>query len=555
MKKITKGNIVFIILAFVFLSIYFIPKKEVAEREDENYVVNPRLLTNLDSLKIAVPKTNNNLSMLEKSETDVSLLSRLVNPSLFYKDKSNNVKKEIAKDYWYENEGKTIAITLRDDFEFGNGKKLTTKNILNTYKVLADPSFNGNEFTLLENLEGYYPYKVKLTKVFEGVEVLGDYYIKFHFKTANLSNINALLYPILNIDDDDYKYNEVYKIDRNKILDGAGTYSVSHYNEKSVKLELKNIPKNRDIRVKNIEIFSLNYIEAIEKFKKGELDILHKYARTENLDSYMDERLFQFAKTIDNQSYNYHYIGFHKNSKIFNDERNRLGLRNSIDIKKMVESNIGKDIYTFPNIPVYENSWFNKQGVEFNNTEKLEEILSKKYKKQGKYFIDDKNKDLDIRLVYSKDDIFFKRILDDFIKSIEDNGVKVKAQSLSTKDMYKAISGELDYDIYVSQRKMSEVPEYKYEENYKEVEGYTITSIMEDGFLYLLEKIKTNTDDPFIVQISDRWKQSFEKTVPYVVLSTQNVTSIINNRIEGIYLNEFVGLDNIENLKNIKFEE
>ena len=555
MKKINKKNIIWIVIALVFLVIYLMPKKEVPESSDKSYIGNPRLLTKLDSLKIAVPKTNNNISMLDKSETDVSLLSRLVNPSLFYKDKHNNVKKEIAKDYWYENDGKTIAVTLRDDFEFSNGKQLNTENILYTYKILSDPSFNGNEFNVLENLEGFYQYKIRLSKDFEGVEVLGKNFIKFHFKTANLSNINALMYPILNVEQEDYKYNDVEKIDRNKILDGAGRYRVSHYNDKSVKLVLKNSPRNKNIKVKNIEIFSLNYIDAIKKLKKGELDILHKYARTENLDRYMDNRLYQFSTSIDNQSYNYSFLGFHKNSKLFKNKEYRRGLRNSIDIKKMVESEIGKDIYDFPNIPVYNNSWFNVKKLDFKDKTKLSEALEKNYRKSGKYFVDQDNKALEIKLVYSKDDDFFNQILKDFIESIEKQGVKVSAEALSTKDMYKAISGEINYDIYVSQRKMSEVPQYKYEENYAEVEGYTITNIMEDGFLYLLEKVKIDTNDPFIVQISDRWKDSFEETTPYIVLATQNVTSIINNRIEGIYLNEFVGLDNIENLKNINFVE
>lgn len=110
-------------------------------------------------------------------------------------------------------------------------------------------------------------------------------------------------------------------------------------------------------------------------------------------------------------------------------------------------------------------------------------------------------------------------------------------------------------EIRKKKRKERLVNEEDNKEDNKEVEGYTITSIMEDGFLYFLEKVKTNTDDPFIVQISDRWKQTFQKTVPYIVLANQNVTSIINKRIEGIYLNEFVGLDNVENLKNIKFVE
>lgn len=553
MREKIKGNIILILFVIFFLVVIILPKKENEYIEATNYIKNPRIDSKEDTLKIAVPQRANNLSMFSEGEVDISLLSRLINPSLFYKGRNNNVEKYVAEDYWYEDSGKTISVILNDDFKFSDGSKLTAENVLNTYKVLSDPGYNGNENSFLENLVGFYKYKINLTEELEGVEVAGERYIKFHFTNANFSNIYALMYPILNIDSDDYKYNQLGNIDKRKLLNGAGRYEILDFNDESIKLKLKQEDKNKDIKIKNIEIFNLSKIEADRRFRAGKLDIIYKYPKENNLEENVYDRIDEYSYSIDNQSYIYNLIGFHQNSKLFKNENYRRGLRNSIDIKNIVEIAFGEGVYDFPDIPVYKNSWFNEQKLDFSDKTTLEKELEKEYEKNGKYFVDKEGNQLNIELVYLQEDKFSNSILKNLIENIEKNGIKVNANALSTQEMYKALKNEIDYDIFISQRKMTEIPSYKYEEDYTEEQGYTITNLMEDGFLYLLEIIKEDTNNPDINSLKENWKESFIKTAPYIVLATENMTTRINSKIKGIYLNEFVGFESVENLKNIIF--
>ena len=557
-KKKIEIILLFIIAIFFFILI-ILPKKraEISLNDKYNkYIVNPRKKSDEDILKVGVPTRKKPLNVFDDGDGTVSLLSRLIHPSLLYKDKNDKAKLEIAEEYWYEDLGKTISVKLKKDYKFSNGEFLTAKNVYNTYLVLADPSYSGKYVNYVDNLKGYFDYKLKVTDKLEGIEILGDYFIKFHFNDASFSNIYSLMFPIVNIKNTDFKYNDLTKVKFVDLINGAGRYKVENILDENIKLILKDDVKNEDIKIKKIEISFLDYHDAFHKFKSGDLDILYKYPKEKYFYRDYNERTRQYANHIDFQSVIFNYIGFNQKSKIFKNENFRRALRDSIGIKEIIEEKYGKDVYDFPEIPVYKNSWFNSNNYKLDKKNKLSDELSKFYTKKDGYFLDEKGKTLNIKLAYLEEDEFANDIKEYLEKEIENEGIKVELKPISPQEMYKYLNDEYeDYDIYISQGKMTEIPAYQYDNKNKEVQKDNINTLLENSFYYILEKIRDDVYSEELNRLTYEWKKNFDKSTPYIVLSTENITSIINKRIKGIYINEFVGLSDIENLKNIEFTD
>ncbi|MFM1552366.1 ABC transporter substrate-binding protein [Helcococcus ovis] len=556
-KKKIEIILLFIIAIFFFILI-ILPKKKTEVKIDsyKNYIVNPRKKLDKDVLKVGVPLREKPLNVFDDGDGTVSLLSRLIHPSLLYKDKNDKAKLEIAEEYWYEDLGKTISVKLKKDYKFSNGELLTAKNVYNTYLVLADPSYSGKYVNYVNNLKGYFDYKLKVTDKLHGIEVLGDYFIKFHFNDASFSNIYSLMFPIVNIKKTDFRYNDLSKVKYVDLLNGAGRYKVENIVDENIKLILKDNKKNKDIKIKKIEISFWDYRDAMHKFQSGELDILYKYPKGKNFYRDYNERTRQYSNHIDFQSVIFNFIGFNQKSNIFKNENYRRALRDSIEVKKIFEEKYGKDVYDFPEIPVYKNSWFNSDNYKLDRKNNLSEELSKKYKRQGKYFIDKNGEYITVKLAYMEEDSFANDIKEYIVNEIENEGIKVKLKSLSPQEMYKHLNDEdEDYDIYISQGRMTEIPSYQYDNKNKESKYENINTLLDTSFYYILEKIREDVYSEELNKLTYQWKKNFDKTTPYIVLSTENITSIINKRVKGIYINEFIGLSDIENLKNIEFTD
>ena len=131
-----------------------------------------------------------------------------------------------------------MKMVERQSQQFQNGKELTTDDIYNTYKVLADPSYSGKYVPYVEKLEGYYEYKSGVNPKFEGIEKLGKYFIKFNFQSLDFSNIKNLIFPILDINENQFEYGNVNKIKDLKFTNSSGYYHVMDYSNSKVSLAL-----------------------------------------------------------------------------------------------------------------------------------------------------------------------------------------------------------------------------------------------------------------------------------------------------------------------------
>lgn len=550
MKKINPGILIIILLLMFSLVFYFLPIQQLSRSSSDKLIKNPHVLVDSDTIKIATMKTDKPLNPLNDGGEKISLLSRLINTSLFKQSEDTEMEKDLVDKYWYDEGGSVISMILKKDHKFANGKEIKAHHVKNTYRVLADPEYSGTYSSYVDNLKGYYPYKLGQDSYLEAIEIVDDNFIRFHFNVIDFSNINALTFPILDIEDDDFKYGDVSDLLEKDYINGGGRYEVVDFSNAKVKLKLKEEDRNKNIKLKELEVLNLHPLEVLENYKKGQVDIVYKYHKTNtfNKSLFINDRINDYSYSIDHESEVYHFLGFNEESKIFSQAEYRKALRDSINIEEIVESIFGQGIYDHPHIPVYKNSWF-YQGTKAHEQGKNLKTLIEEDIAKGKLNIDEKIK---LKLIVSDNNDFFRSIEDRFVQNLENEYIDIEVDYLSSQEMYKALNGEVDFDFFIGQRYMTDIPNQVLEDSYP-VEGYySLLNLADKGFHYYLEQIKNNVNDPEVIRIKETWKYNFDEISPYVVLATEKMTTVINNRIKGIYLNEFIGLDYIKNLENIE---
>lgn len=547
MRKIKKVYILLFLSIIFALVMNYIPNKRNSYNENSNFIVNPHEVTGTDVLRVAVPIDERPLNPFYSDSSEVSSVTRLLHSSLIYKDENNNVVTDLAKDYWYEDRGKTIAVILRDDIKFPSGKSLDANDIKRTFEILADPSYEGKYSSYVDNIEGYYLYKLNKTDDLAGIEVLGNNYLKFKFDVVDFSNINSLTFPIIEVSEDDYKYGDMGNLKRYEFIDGLGSYKVTSRQGNKAILELEE--GNDDIKVKKIEFTFLDETQAINKYKNGQIDMVYGFANNAKIFADIDERTMQYSYTINHQSGYYYFLGFNQDSKLFSMAEYRRSLRDSIDIEKTIEANYPEGMFDFSDIPVFKNSWFNEKKVDYDKEKNLSDLMAQDKEKLSDLFDGDK---INLKLIALEDDEFFKNIAEDLKNQIENEYINLEISYLSSQDMYKALNGDLEFDLFVSQRLLDDIPNQVLQDRYPIEKEYNINTQAKESFYYILQMIKENKDDEDIQIMTRQWKENFYITAPYIVLATENTSNIINNRVKNIYINEFVGIDYIENLRKIE---
>lgn len=102
----------------------------------------------------------------------------------------------LAKDWSYENDNKTLVMELRDDVYWHDGEKFTAEDVKFTYETIAHPDYTGVREVFVANLVGREEFKANPDDL-KGVEVTGDYQVKFHFNEPNLLALRDASFDII----------------------------------------------------------------------------------------------------------------------------------------------------------------------------------------------------------------------------------------------------------------------------------------------------------------------------------------------------------------------
>lgn len=178
---------------------------------------------------------------------------------------------------------------LREDVTFSDGTPLTADDVIFTYYVLADPSYDGVSTFYSAPIKGMKSYRTdSLVTSIEGIQKLGDYEFQVvtnGFDAKAVYNIANIIVAPLHYYGDvslyDYENNQFgfTKGDLSKIHEkdqvplGAGAYKFVKYENKTVYLEANESYFLGAPKIKNIQWKETSDSDKIPAIQQGTLDL------------------------------------------------------------------------------------------------------------------------------------------------------------------------------------------------------------------------------------------------------------------------------------------
>lgn len=181
--------------------------------------------------------------------------------------------------------GTTYTIKLKKGIKFHSGKELTADDVVFTYTLLADPSYDGRFTSAVQDLISYEEYSQRKTKTFTGVEKLDDYTVRFYFKERLFSNISSISYPIMDSQFYAFPYNDISAVKAKMTqLIGTGAYILKTYVPKQyVELTINENYWGEKPKIKNIIIKQVSPNTDVQELVLGNIDILPNIIEPEKI--------------------------------------------------------------------------------------------------------------------------------------------------------------------------------------------------------------------------------------------------------------------------------
>ncbi|NLW52262.1 MAG: ABC transporter substrate-binding protein [Tissierellia bacterium] len=185
----------------------------------------------------------------------------------------------VAKDWDISEDGKTITFNLREDIVFSDGTPLTANDVVFTYKVLADPSYDGRYGTLVQDLEGYEEYFNKETEEFKGVVADGDYKVTFNFAVGYRTNFANAMMSIMpeSYYGEGFTYGDTTSLSEKSAAPvGSGPYKLENYTEAQFIFLTRNMEFADDgYMIKEILMQFVDQSTDIVQLMSEEVDLLN----------------------------------------------------------------------------------------------------------------------------------------------------------------------------------------------------------------------------------------------------------------------------------------
>ena len=94
-------------------------------------------------------------------------------------------------------DSRTYTFFIKDNIRYTDGTLMTAADIEFTYKVMADPEYDGPRSYAVSGMVGYEAYSNGETDIFEGVQVIDEHTISFTFEYASPANVWDCGYGIM----------------------------------------------------------------------------------------------------------------------------------------------------------------------------------------------------------------------------------------------------------------------------------------------------------------------------------------------------------------------
>lgn len=534
--KLIKGIIrdhifLILILSFIFI-IALLPKKYGLANDSKRVerIDNPhQVRDDKNLLKVAIEEVYDPLNPFFESSKQSSLYTKLIHKSLYSVSKDGTLEPDIADNIWYKNEGKDLHIVLKKDKRFKDGRKITSQDIINNILLLSDPSYDGTKSYYVESIGGYYQYKKRNVK--DALKIINenDYYFIIQFSKASKDNLKILQMPIVPLEDDDFSYGDLSDIRNKKFTFGAGNYHLLNEYEKAIYLE-----KNQDDNniIDKIYIEAMPYYKARSLYKRGQVDILYKYPSDEFSDKDFNANDKKITYFIKNQFLDFVKLGFNLRNGYFVEDDLRKALKNSIDFSEVLELKEGEKIDS----PIYKNMRYYKDVVNKKTDTSLRDLVQ-----------DKEDKEISLAIYSGLEDVISKE--EKLVEAFKKQGLNLKISHINEAEYYKIINGIIDYDMFIVLDQLITIPTLENQGIYDSNGDVSQDALQDYGNIRLLKWMPSILGYENYEFAVEKWQRWYHIRLPYITLKSNNQITAINKRLKGLYINEFIGIEEETNLK------
>ncbi|SHG82641.1 peptide/nickel transport system substrate-binding protein [Thermosyntropha lipolytica DSM 11003] len=205
---------------------------------------------------------------LFSSPEEKMIASAMYEGLVCYDEESQSIRPNLAVNWKYANDGKSLLLYLKPDVRFHNGKIFTAYDVKKSFENSFINTKEVSDMSMFLSIAGSEErLKGKSTEI-SGIEVINKYTVRVRFKEPNSAFIFMLTNPVFYIYDLD---------DKVKVAPGTGPFMFKEDKDGSIIL-VKNEKYHRQeprISVLNIRWFKDPY-SALNEYKAGKLDYLDK---------------------------------------------------------------------------------------------------------------------------------------------------------------------------------------------------------------------------------------------------------------------------------------
>lgn len=534
------------------------PKEEKKEekKEEATEVPNPASSrTNADNtLIVGMPAPKGEALPAYYSTTYDKYITNFIFDPLLTVDESGAYVPHVAKDFELSEDQMTYTLHLRDDIKFTNGEPLTAEDVKFSYEILADPSYDGRYFSVVEFMEGTEAYKNGEADEVTGIKILDEHTVSFTFTEPRFDNISKLTMEIMPKSVYAYEYGNTQQLrDQMNAYEwvGSGPYKVVVFEPTQYVELVRNddyflsMPKTENLIVKMVTVDT-----QMAELEKGEVDILLNVAPTPENFGVIDRLDYVTPHTF--QANSYGYMGFNMRDDILSDMKVRQALIYGFDREAFVQKYYdGHSIVL--DVPFSQVSYANTDSLKSKvnpytyNKEKAIAILEEAGWMPGDdgYRYKDGQK-LEIKWLTYTDSRYVETLIPMLGAYWKEIGVELIAEQMEFNTLVEKVYLERDFQLYNMAWSLTNLPTSNYTTFHSSVDvpdGNNSVGYRNARNDELLDMASTEFDLDKQIEIFEEWALLFNEQVPYMLINNNEELECVNARVENYNTSPFVEID------------
>lgn len=473
-------------------------------------------------------------------------------------DKDLNLVPALAKGYEVSEDNLKITFELKDNIKWHDGEIVKAEDVKFTFENLANPDYEGNNASFVENIVGADKYVAKESQEIEGIKVV-DNKVELNFikpyapaltQLGTLAIIPKHIWGEIPVEE---------WIKSSKELEqgiGTGPYKIEEYKDG----EFVKLAKNPDYFQGEVKtpylIFKVaNEDTAQAELINGTIDIAGISSNKQKDIDYLEEN---GIKTISYPNSNIQYMGINLRNEVLQDKNIRqamaYGLDRELIVNELIDGN-GKVIHA----PMVPSLWSYPEDGVLNpykrDVEKARELIKKAgYEYKDENSIAEKNgKKLSLTLTYPSGDKAREMVAPIIQNQLKEIGIDIELEIMDFQSLMEKVVGNHEFDLYLMANTLGAEPDPKptwystQASDEKGVYGWNISGFRNEKVDKLLDEGLETLNQEERKEIYTEFAKIMNDELPWIPLYVPNLVQAYNSNLKNYEPGIFRNFYNIHN--------